>query len=248
MPVQTALAQNIEFEKERVQAQQDLLDAASEVAEEFGVGIRTRAIVARDVSGAVLDVVDDEGADRLMVGWAGRRKRRDFVFGSNIDAMVQNCPVEVSLVKVRRDAVGDVVALVGAGPISPLAARQAHEIASSEPDSRLTLANVQQSDADNPDQAGTELIERVAEQAGLEEDDYEPRVVVGDEVERELLRATDGFGTVCIGASRDAAYKQALFGSIPEEIGERADANVIMVNQPYQPRTVLEALLERLGG
>ncbi|MFB6371698.1 MAG: hypothetical protein ABEN55_00950, partial [Bradymonadaceae bacterium] len=67
-------------------------------------------------------------------------------------------------------------------------------------------------------------------------------------VQETLLEATDGFGTVVIGASRDAAYKQALFGSIPAYIGEWAEGNVIMVNQPYQPRTIWEAIRERLGG
>ena len=247
VPPQTALAQ-VEYEKERVKAQQELLDAASDIAEDFGVGVRTRAIVARDVSDAVLDVVADENADRLMVGWGGSRKRRDFVFGSNIDEMVQRSPVEVSLVKVRNEAPGDIVALVGRGPISPLAARQAREIAESETDSSLTLLNVQSSDVEDPQAAGEALIETVAEQADIGPEQYKPRVIVGDEVENALLEGTEGFGTVCIGASRDAAYKQALFGSIPEHIGANADANVIMVNQPYQPRTVLEALLERLGG
>jgi amino acid transporter/nucleotide-binding universal stress UspA family protein len=249
VPYQTALAQ-VEFEKERVRAQQKLLDAASDIAEEFGVGVRTRAIVARKVSDAVMDVVDDENADRLMVGWGGSRRRRDFVFGSNLDEMIQHSPVEVSLVKVRGDTVGDIVTLVGPGPISPLAARQAHEIAKSESETSLTLINVQTDETADPQGEGEALITRVAEQAGLQEDDYEPRVVVddGDDIRRALLEAVEGYETVCIGASRDAAYKQALFGSIPEQIGDQAEANVIMVNQPYQPRTVLEALLERLGG
>ncbi|MFB6371699.1 MAG: amino acid permease, partial [Bradymonadaceae bacterium] len=169
VPMQTALAQDIEFEKERVKRQQQLLETASDIAEEFGVGIRTRAVVARDVSDAVLDIVRDEQANRLMIGWSGRRKQRDFVFGSNIDRIVQDSPAEVSLVKVRRDDIGNVVALVGEGPISPLAARQAREIAESEPASSLTLVNVQSPDVDDPEAVGRAILETVAEGADIAE-------------------------------------------------------------------------------
>jgi len=247
VPMQTALAQDLEFEKERVRRQQQLLDAASEVAAHYNVGIRTRAIVSRDISDAVLNVMREEKADRLVLGWSGQRKRRDFVFGSNIDRIVQGSPAEVSLVNIRSDEIGDVVSLVGPGPISPLAARQAWETAKSDTGRSLTLVNVQTDDVENPEEAGREVIRMVAEKAGIPEEDYEATVRVGDDIEETLLEATNGFQTVFIGASRDAAYKQALFGSIPAYIGEWASGNVIMVNRPYQPRTFWEALKEWLG-
>ncbi|MFB6262297.1 MAG: amino acid permease, partial [Bradymonadaceae bacterium] len=170
VPSQTALAQDVAFEEERVERQRELLDAAGDIADESGVGVRTRAIVARDVSDAVLDVVRDENADRLLLGWTARRRRRDFVFGSNVDEIVQNSPVEVSLAKIRSDEVGDVGALVGAGPISPMAARQAREIAESEPDSSLTLVSVQSPDIDDPETDGREIIEKVADAAEIDPD------------------------------------------------------------------------------
>jgi amino acid transporter/nucleotide-binding universal stress UspA family protein len=245
VPMQTALSQDVAFEEERVRRQKVLLDVASQAATELGVRLRTRAIVARNASEAILDVVRDEEADRLMMGWSGQRRRREYVFGSTVDTVVQNSPCEVSLMNVKQDDVGDVVALVGRGPISPLTARQAREIAESESASSLTLLNVQSTDVDDPRKTGREIVEEVAASGDVPPDQYDVRIeVTDDEIVDALVAAGNEYGTICIGASREGAFKQALFGSIPEEVGERVEGNVIMVNRPFQPRTVWEALFE----
>jgi len=85
VPDQTALAQDVAFEAERVAAQQDLLEQARDIAVDLDVGIRTRAIVARSVGEAVLDVIEDERADHVLLGWRGGRSPREHILGSTID-------------------------------------------------------------------------------------------------------------------------------------------------------------------
>jgi uncharacterized protein with PIN domain len=70
--------------------------------------------------------------------------RFEHVLGSNIDQIAHEAACEVTLVKPgATERTREVVALVGRGPHSPLAARRAWQFAQSEEDASLTLLNVQ---------------------------------------------------------------------------------------------------------
>ncbi|NHN61370.1 MULTISPECIES: amino acid permease [Halorussus] len=254
VPQQTSLSQDVEFEEERVGRQAELLDAARDIAEDLDIGIRTRAIVGRDVGDVVLDVIDEEQADHVLMGWKGSRSPREHILGSNIDQVVEHAPCEVTLVKLatteRVDTVEDVVALAGEGPHAPVAARRGAELVdTTRGKGSLTLLNAQRPDDEaDPRDRGEAVIADVAEAAGIEYVDYESEVVVGDDVEELLLDAVAAYDTVCVGATRSGSVSQALFGSIPETIGEEVDATVAMVRGPRQTtRSVREGLVDRLN-
>ncbi len=247
-PPQASPSQHLHFEQTRIASQQKLLDAAREHSERLNVPIRTRAILARDPAQAILQVLVQEKAQRLVMGWKGHRQRRDFVLGSTIDRVISNAPCEVNLVKAGSGGIGEVVALVGTGPATKLAVREAMQIAHVDPDTSLTLLNVQPpgDSREEAEEAGRKLIEEVAEEVGLKPDDYITKVVVGEDVERTLIGAVIHFDTICIGATRSGVLKQALFGSIPEKVGEVAPGTVIIVDEKHRPTTIAEAIVDRL--
>ena len=253
VPQQTSLSQDVEFEEERVARQQELLDAARDIAEDLDIGIRTRAIVGRDVGDVVLNVVEDEQADHVLMGWKGSRSAREHILGSNIDQVVTHAPCEVTLAKLatteRVDEIKDIVALAGEGPHAPIAARRAAElVATTHGGGTLTLLNAQRPDEENPRERGEEIIADVAERAGIEYMDYDTEVVVGEDIEKTLLDAVGRYDTVCVGATRSGSVTQALFGSIPETIGEEVDATVAMIRGPKETtRSIREGLIERLN-
>ncbi|UPW00377.1 amino acid permease [Halorussus gelatinilyticus] len=255
VPQQTSLSQDVEFEEERVQRQQELLDAAQDIAADLDIGIRTRAIVGRDVGDVVLDVVEDERADHVLMGWKGTRSAREHILGSNIDQIVKYAPCKVTLAKLatteRVDTVEDVVALAGEGPHAPVAASHGAELVdTAQGAGSLTLLNAQRPDDDaDPQELGEAVIEDVARRAGIEYVDYESRVVVGEDIEEVLLDAVAAYDTVCVGATRSGSVSQALFGSIPEKIGEEVDATVVMVRgQKETARSVRQGIIDRLSG
>ena len=246
-PPQATPSQHLQFEQTRIASQQKLLDAVRKHSERLNVPIRTRAILARDPAQAILEVTRQEKAQRLVMGWKGRRKRREYVLGSTIDRVIRNAPCEVNLVKPGAGTIGEVVALVGTGPATELAVREAMQIANVNPETSLTLLNVQSSDGeDGPRERGRQLIEEVAEKVGLDDGDYETKVVVGDNIEKTLLNAVMPYDTICIGATRTGVLKQALFGSLPERIGEKAPGTVIIVDEKHRSLTIAEAVVERL--
>jgi len=252
VPQQTSLEQGIQFEEERVERQRELLKNARDMAEDLGVGIRTRAIVGRSVGDAVLNVVEEERASHVVLGWSGQRKRYEHILGTNIDPIVEKTSCELTLVKKgKTDEVGEVVALVGTGPYTRLGARRAAEFAASDPDASLTLLNVQRPSENgvvDPEEEGRALIESVAKEANIQQD-YREKVLVADgDIRETLLGAVGDYDTICVGATRSTAVAQALFGSIPEEIGEKSEGTVALARGAlYRPRSVTQGLIDLLS-
>jgi amino acid transporter/nucleotide-binding universal stress UspA family protein len=254
VPQQTSLSQDVAFEEERVRAQQELLSHARDIAEDLDIGLRTRAIVGRNAGEAVLGVIEDENADHVLLGWKGSRSAREHILGSTIDPIVERAPCDVTLTKVGAASPAeatDVMALAGEGPHAPVAARRAAEfVATSTPEASLTVLNVQaegDEDGPSPEERGRAVIDSVIERGGLEYMSYVPRVLVSDDVERAILDVVDEYDIVCVGASRSSSVSRALFGSLPETIGERARGTVAMVRGVEEsPRSVREGLIDRL--
>ena len=259
VPQQTSLQQDLTFEQARVERQQELLSAASDIADELAVGLRTRAIVGRDAGSIILDVIEEEDADHVLLGWKGTRSRREHVLGSTIDPVISRAPCEATLVTLGekgRQGRGDILVLAGEGPHAPVATKRAGEFAAAAGgEGSVTLLNVQQPAADDsegdddrsPQSRGEAVIDEVAERAGIATMGFTSRVEVADDVEDAVLAVADEYDTICVGATRSGAVSQALFGSLPETIGEQAAGTVVMARGPEKaPLSLREAIVQRL--
>jgi len=243
--------EQIELEEERVENQRELLENARDIAADLDVAIRTRAIVGRSAGETLLSVLSEEEADHVLLGWAGERRRRDVIFGSTIDPLLERAPCDVTLVKDPIESPGDVVTLAGTGPHASASATRAAELRRAFPESTLTLLNVQpepEEDADlNPETVGKETIETVANEAGLEADEYETRIVVADDIGETLISEVADYDTICVGATGTSTVAQALYGSLPQRIVQENDSTVVMARgEQRAPRTIRQALIQRL--
>jgi len=251
VPQQTSLEQGIQYEDERIKRQQDLLNNARATAEKAGLGLRTRAIAAHSISSAILNVIKEERAQHLVLGWSGKRNRFQHILGSNIDRIVKEATCEITLIKAVSKPIQNIIVLVGTGPNTALAVKHGQQLATNYENTSLTLLTVQPPRTEsniNPEAEGNGLIASITNKVGLDPENFTSKVVVSDDVRESLLQAVKGFDTVCIGATRSTAVRQALFGSIPEEIGEKTDNNVLITRgQEYKPRTVTEGIIERLS-
>ncbi|WP_262180893.1 amino acid permease [Haloarcula laminariae] len=254
VPQQTSLEQDLTFEEARVQRQQELLDAARDIADDLDVGLRTRAIVGRDAGSAILDVIEEENADHVLLGWQGKRSRREHVLGSTIDPVIGHAPCDATLVKLgpAKERANDMMVLAGEGPHAPVAARRAAELADAAGDTAtVTLLNVQEPGEDEdgltPQERGQAVIDDLVDRAGISEDDYESRIAVGEDIEATILAAASEYDTICVGATRSGTVSQAVFGSLPETIGEQTDRTVVMARGPEtSPMSVRDAIVRRL--
>ncbi|MFB6200811.1 MAG: amino acid permease [Halorhabdus sp.] len=255
VPRQTSLSQDLDFEEERVERQQELLDSARDIAVDLDIGLRTRAIVGRNAGSVILDVIEEENADHVLLGWQGTRSRREHVLGSTIDPVIGRAPCDATLVKLGPEdgrGEGDIVALAGEGPHAPVAARRGAEFVAAADEASLTLLNVQSPDSDSdgdvsPTERGETVIAELAERAGIEYMSYDTRVRVAEDTEQAIIEVAQEYDTVCVGATRSGAVTQAVFGSLPERIGEELAQTVVMARgEEDSPISIREALMRRL--
>jgi amino acid transporter/nucleotide-binding universal stress UspA family protein len=218
---------------ERLTQQQDLLDGAKEHARALGVNLETKAVTGQNVGDTLLRILAEEEADQVLLGWQGSLMRNGYVFGPNLDAVVERAPCEVSLVTLHDEPIGTPVALAGPGPHAPVAARRAVEFATVD-GTVPTLLHVQRpSDDEDPVARGEDVIAAVAERAGLAPNEYDTDVVVAENIEEGILDAVARYDTICVGLSERSDASRIRFGTIAERISQQSTGNVGIVRGPY---------------
>lgn len=255
VPRQTSLSQDLAFEEERVARQQELLDSARDIAADLDIGLQTRALVGRHAGSVILDVIDEENADHVLLGWQGTWSRREHVLGSTIDPVIGRAPCDATLVKLGPEGGhgdGDVMVLAGEGPHAPVAARRAAEFVAGTNDGSLTLCHVQPPAADSEQtvdltERGEQVIDDVAERAGIDHESFQRRVLVAADTEQAIIEVAREYDMTCIGATRSSTVSQAVFGSLPEKLGAEVNRTVVMARGPEEsPMSIREALMRRL--
>lgn len=145
----------------------------------------------------------------------------------------------------------DVFVLAGEGPHEPVAPRRAAEfVEAASTDTRLTPLNVQLPGADDeecaPEERGGAVVYEFVDRAGIESTSYDRRVEVADDVEPAIVAVASEYDTIRIGATRSGSVSQAVFGSLPESVGERSDRTVVVVRGPGEsPMSIREAIVQR---
>jgi APA family basic amino acid/polyamine antiporter len=254
VPRQTSLSQDLAFEKERVERQQQLLESARDIASDLEIGLQTRAIVGRDAGSVILDVIEEEDADHVLLGWQGTRSRREHILGSTIDPVIGRAPCDATLVQLGAEdggVEGDILVLAGEGPHAPVAARRAAEFVTAADNASLTLLNVQSPESEDDDVSPTErgkaVIDELAERAGIQYMSYDTQVLVADDTEQAIFDAAEEHDAICVGATRSGTISQAVFGSLPEKVGEEVEQTVVMARGPEEsPISIREALKQRM--
>jgi nucleotide-binding universal stress UspA family protein len=98
-----------------------------------------------------------------------------------------------------------------------------------------------------PQERGQAVIERVTANVAFNDISYDTEIVVNDDIEDAALATVGDYETVCVGATREGAVSQALFGSLPEMLSEQAPGTVVMAQSDTEsPRSIREALIDRL--
>jgi nucleotide-binding universal stress UspA family protein len=228
VPQQTPLSEGRQF----VEQERAVLDRAIEIGEDADVPIGGTIRIGHDVAQAILNTIEHDDFDAVLLGWRGRSRRQDFVFGSNVDEIITKarCDVLVERIGPRSDGVEDVLLPTAGGPHAEFAAEVARAIARPN-HATVHVVNVVDPGASEAERADArEKIDRVA---ALLEDDVavERSIVEGDDVVDAIVEETAGRDVTLVGATREGLFQQLLFGTIPEQVGQRAESTVIMAKR-----------------
>ncbi|MEJ2555631.1 MAG: amino acid permease [Anaerolineae bacterium] len=212
------------------------------------VPVHTIIRLGRNVAEAVRKTVDENASNLIVLGWPGYTNTAGRLYGSVIDPVVDDPPTDIAVVRYRaRRPIRSVLVPVAGGPNGRRAVKMATIMAMAGEDgpARVTLLHVVPIGARN----GTlvraqQVIDYSLE--GINYEHIEPRIVEGTNVVDTVLRESEGYDLIVLGATNEPLFENLLLGNIAEQIAKRADITVIMVKRrstqlhSFLRQTVLE--------
>jgi nucleotide-binding universal stress UspA family protein len=203
-----------------------VLDRAMEVTAGTPIPVSGRLFVANSVARGVLHAVEATECDCLLVGWQ-ERNRESAVLGTNVDKLVRraSCDVLVEKIGATADGVEAVLLPVAEGAHADLAASVARAIAVAN-DARVDLLRVVESEREEAE-ARDLLTEAADPLPGVEVETVVREGSVADAIVAESERRD----VTVLGATRTGMVRRQFVGSVPQEVGRRADGTVIMARK-----------------
>lgn len=205
----------------------ELLDRAVEYA--GGVPVDGRLVVGRSVARALLRGVVEFDCDALLLGWYERR-RRDAVFGNNVDSVVADAPCDVFVERIgpTADGVDTILLPVVESPHTDLAADVARAVATAN-EARVDAVHVLPADEDREAAEATLGAARAA-LGGVESRARIVEVDPGDEVAATLCEVAADYDLTVLGATRKGGLRR-IAGTTPRAVGRRAPSTVIVARR-----------------
>lgn len=242
VPQQTPLSEGRQF----VDEERDVLDRAMEIGAEADVPVSGVIRIGHDVAQAILNTIEHQEVDAVLLGWRGRSRREDFVFGSNVDEIITKarCDVLVERIGEPTERVENILIPTAGGPHAEFAAEVARAIAATN-DSHVHIVHVIEPTASEAERE--EAREKMTAAAAVFEDadDVEREVIEGNDVVGSIVELTGEYDLTLIGATREGLFQQLLFGAIPERVGQRAHNTVIMTKRNLGIRSRLKRWFKR---
>ena len=207
--------------------------------------------IGHHVAQAIRNTVEEKGASLLLIGWRGDRTLAEFVLGGTLDPLVEDPPCDVAVLKLKgTPPPGRILVPTHGGTHAPLSVRLSAAIARARGASlSLYHAVPPEEEQDEVDEARRARGRALLQTGGA--GDVPSDIVLEharDPIEA-VLRRTEGYDLVVIGASTEPAWRNYLFGSKPEMIAERSPGSVLMVKSHMGSRmATMRRLARRLRG
>lgn len=211
----------------QARAQRRLLREVARLGHTERVQVRTTVRISREAWQGIKEIVAEEKANLVIMGWKGESKSADRVFGTTIQEIAKEPPCDVVVVKQRGlKQCGSILLPVRGGPHADLALKLVQSIADKF-DAEVTLMHIKVGD---PHEAPSREERLFADFVARTQASGRIRhlSVIAPSVEEAVLAEAEEHNLVVLGASAQPEVG-TLFGSVPENIAARADATVMVV-------------------
>ncbi|WP_136687164.1 amino acid permease [Halorhabdus amylolytica] len=242
VPDQTPLSEGREYADE----QRDLLAEAMQYAPD-DIPVHQTVTIGHDVAKSINNIAYQRDSDLVLLGWRGQRKRvSDYALGSTIDTVVENAECDVAVMKTDGTTESErVLVPTAGGPNEDLATAIATAYAEDGAD--VTLFHVA---TEGDTEQAYESLERRQEtlaDAGIAVD---LAVETRSNVVQSILdyAGEEDYDSIIIGAAGEGILRRALFGDIPETIGEGFDGEVLMVRKHRPVASAIKEFLRKWIG
>jgi amino acid transporter/nucleotide-binding universal stress UspA family protein len=226
----------------QVERERRVLERARARAQEHGVHVSSQVRVGHDAARAILETSRQLSCNLIVLGWKGHTSTARKILGAVTDDVVRLARTDIMLVKLTAEQkpLRKLLLPSAGGEHARRAQRYAVDIAKAN-GGAIELCSV----VDPEDEARAKTEEaRLAEAKGRVEDfdAVETKLIRHRSIPVGIIKESEQYDAVVLGATRESFYSQILFGSIPEAVVRRASCPVILVKN-YHP---VKALVGRV--
>ncbi|MBW8009617.1 MAG: amino acid permease [Chloroflexi bacterium] len=245
VPQQLSLSDGRDFLKHG----RPLLEEVVTVGQELAVPVRTQLRLGRDISKSIMAAAQERHADLILLGWPGTRRISGSAFGSVIDMISANPPADLAVVRMVRTGIPKrILVPIINGANSNLAieiALSQAQYAKTYDANETSIVALYLVPLNTDEKTIERRRSRLIEKLDLDGLPVELRILPSQNEAEDILAYAEDFDEIVIGASEEGLLGQQLFGSVPQQIAEDAQVNVIMVKH-HNP--IKHGLLGRLLG
>ena len=220
---------------------------AEKICEREGVTDVKRMIkISHRLSHGILETAQEENCNFIVMGRVSKRTLGDRLLATVLDAVLENAPCDVAVVRPGDEDLADVERILVA--VSGSAnARLAAELApafADRFDAKLRVITVSGATDEFglPRYSASNILDDVLCDVECRRG-FEREVVFAEDVTEAVISEITPGDLIVMGARKGGAWEQLLFKSIPEEVYERVNNTVVIIKK-YTP--VRAGKLERL--
>ena len=228
-----ALPEQIPPHLKREAAEKELatLEALIKQVDVDGLKVTPLVRLAPTAVTGISEVINEEGVDLLLLGWAGKETVDDTPPGSTLDALLKRAPCDVAVLRGRFPRlVKRVLVPTAGGPHAPAALTLAQALTAPE-DRQIVVENMVDSPLtpEREQEANTYLEGTLS--ALKNGDTIEERVLEVNSVKTGILGEANRADLLMIGATREGVLDQSFFGGLPVEVAEATLTPTILVRK-----------------
>jgi amino acid transporter/nucleotide-binding universal stress UspA family protein len=210
------------------------LETVIEQARNRDVPVHTMIRLGRDVAEAIRRTAIENASDLLVLGWPGYTNTAGRLFGSVVDPLIDNPPIDVAIVRYREQRpLRSVFVPISAGPNSRRAVKLAVSMASQAEDGPAQVHVATIIPYDCPENLCVRAQQAIDH--ALETSRNYPYIttelIEGHNVADAIVEASKDHDLIVMGSTEEPLFRNLLTGSIPARVAKNADVTVIIVKR-----------------
>ena len=231
VPPQLSLGDGRSFLKQS----RPLLESVVTIGQEYDVPVRTQLRLGRDISKSIISSARERNASLIVMGWPGPANTVRPAYGSIIDFISKNPPTDLAVVRIIRICTPTrFLVPVIRNRNSKLALAIAMSQAEYATDHMGLETMIVALHLVPPSMNGKNIDNRqqkLINELNIDITKIELRTMSSINVAKNILTVSEDFDEIIIGAPEEKLLEQKLFGSVPYEVAEHAQVNVVMVKR-----------------
>jgi APA family basic amino acid/polyamine antiporter len=216
-----------------------ILEAMHHLSSRFSINSSIR--YCRNAARGILSAARERDANIIMLSWKGEGRRREFVFGSNVDPILEKAPCDVVVFRnIGNQPFRRIVVPISEGHNSSLALEIAALMVDKR-EGRIVAVHVRAPGKKHFDLDG--YLSSLCLQAGCPTDILESKSIESANPLKVILHEVSESDLVIIGAPGETYWRQVVLGTLPERIAKRCPKPLIMVKAKRTVRAFLSRWL-----